>query len=130
MTRLHGAYLVCVAWLELVRYDVIASWTGFHGNASWLLRQEQRAGAAPRRGIDSAVADAVALAACLYWKRVQCLQRCVCMAALLRRRGVPARLVIGYRPVPFLSHAWVEVDGKVVNDSPVYQRRLQVLHTI
>jgi hypothetical protein len=28
---------------------------------------------------------------------------------------------------PFLAHAWVEVAGRVVNDSPTFQRRLQVL---
>jgi transglutaminase superfamily protein len=48
---------------------------------------------------------------------------------LLRARGVVARLLIGYRPVPFLSHAWVEVEGRVVNDSPAYRKRLHVLLT-
>jgi hypothetical protein len=48
---------------------------------------------------------------------------------LLRKHDVVARLVIGYRPVPFFSHAWVEVNGRVVNDSPAYRERLQVLYT-
>jgi hypothetical protein len=38
--------------------------------------------------------------------------------------------VIGYRPSPFFSHAWVEVDGRIVNDSPVYQERLFVLERL
>ena len=33
-----------------------------------------------------------------------------------RRNGIAAQLVIGCRPLPFESHAWVEVDGRVVND--------------
>jgi len=38
--------------------------------------------------------------------------------------------VIGYRAAPFFSHAWVEVAGRVVNDSPIYQMRLQVLERL
>ena len=30
-------------------------------------------------------------------------------------------------PLPFESHAWVEVDGRVVNDRPQYQRAFTVL---
>ena len=70
------------------------------------------------------------LATCLYWKPVLCLQRSVCAVRLLRSHGVAARLVIGYRPSPFFSHAWVEVDGRVVNSSPAYKTRLRVLYSI
>jgi hypothetical protein len=41
--------------------------------------------------------------------------------------GTQADVVIGYRLAPFLAHAWVEVGGRVVNDSPAFQRRLQAL---
>ena len=30
--------------------------------------------------------------------------------------GVPAELVIGAQPLPFRAHAWVEVQGMIVND--------------
>ena len=46
------------------------------------------------------------------------------------KAGVEARLTIGYRAAPFLSHAWVEVDGRVVNDSQAYKERLQVLCSV
>jgi len=36
---------------------------------------------------------------------------------MLRRRGVNATLVIGYRSLPISCHAWVEHDGTVVWDS-------------
>jgi hypothetical protein len=49
---------------------------------------------------------------------------------LLRRQGIAAELVIGYRPLPFESHAWVEVDGRVVNDRSQYQRAFTVLHRL
>ena len=39
------------------------------------------------------------------------------VTALLARRGIPARLVIGARTTPaFLAHAWVECDGVAVLD--------------
>src|SRR5437870_109830 len=58
--------------------------------------------------LEQAICDAVLLATCLYWKPVLCLQRSVCAVRLLRKHGVVGRLVIGYRPAPFFSHAWVE----------------------
>ena len=47
-----------------------------------------------------------------------CQQRSAATACLLRKCGVPAQLVIGAQQMPFKAHAWVEVDGRVVNDKP------------
>ena len=55
-----------------------------------------------------------------------CLQRSWVTSLLLRRHGIPSQVVIGYRPVPLDSHAWVEVAGRVVNDRPQYQKFYQV----
>ena len=127
MKQTAYAWLVVRALYELARYDVIHA----------VLRvKRMRANPTTRRvgrrstDLEATVCDAVVLACCLYWKPVLCLQRSICAMRLLRSRGVQARVVVGYRPVPFFSHAWVEVDGRVVNDSPVYQTRLTVLHTI
>jgi hypothetical protein len=73
------------------------------------------------------ICAAVAEACVWYVKRVQCLQRSAVTTWLLRLHGVPAELVIGCRPVPVRSHAWVEVYGQVVNDRPQYQKFFQVL---
>lgn len=61
---------------------------------------------------------AVDRAGIFYPKKAWCLQRSVTTVCLLRRRGVPAQLVIGARRMPFHAHAWVEVDGVVINDPP------------
>jgi hypothetical protein len=56
--------------------------------------------------------------ACVFYvKPVRCLQRSAAVTRMLRRRGIPAQLVIGHRTVPVLSHAWVEIDGEIVWDS-------------
>jgi hypothetical protein len=65
-----------------------------------------------------------------YWKRSYCLQRSTVATWLLRRRGVPADLVIGFRPTPIDSHAWVEVNGVVVNDRPQYKKFYRVLERL
>lgn len=48
---------------------------------------------------------------------VACLPRAAACALVLRRRGVPADVVIGVRGQPFTAHAWVEVDGRIVDDT-------------
>ncbi|AOJ01794.1 transglutaminase-like superfamily protein [Burkholderia mayonis] len=50
--------------------------------------------------------------------RITCLQMSLALATHLRRESVPAQLVIGVRPMPFIAHAWVEVDGRVCGDEP------------
>jgi hypothetical protein len=64
---------------------------------------------------------------CFYWKKVLCLQRAIVTARLLRKYGFAAEVVIGCRNAPFTGHAWVEISGRVVNDSPGYQQKLAVL---
>ena len=42
-------------------------------------------------------------------------------------RRVPAQMVIGSQQMPFRSHAWVEVEGRVVNDKPYMREMYAVL---
>ena len=66
--------------------------------------------------------------ACIwYWKEVLCLQRSAATACLLKRHGVPAQMMIGAQQMPFKAHAWVEVDGRVVNDKPYMREMYAVL---
>jgi len=112
---------------ELARYDVVQSMLGFR--RIYLRVERQQVAETGSRPLPAQVCDAVSLATCFYWKRVYCLQRSAVAALLLRKSGIGGRLVIGYRPSPFFSHAWVEVDGRVVNDSPAYKERMHVLCT-
>jgi hypothetical protein len=69
--------------------------------------------------------------ACLWYpKPVLCLQRSVVATYLLRRVGAKAELIIGAQRLPFRSHAWVEIDGKVINDKPDMRNRYLVLERI
>ena len=127
MKRATYAWLLLDALFEIARYEVIMSLRG-SGSILSQLRRQSIAAKPTSHAVERAICDAVLLATCFYWKPVLCLQRSVCTVRLLRRYGIHGRLVIGYRPSPFFSHAWVEVDGRVVYGSPAYQKRLQVLH--
>ena len=111
---------------ELVRFELLQALGGFRRiHAS--VRNAPRLPVVGAPHLVSEVCEAINRVACFYWKPVLCLQRAAVTTRLLRRHGVDACMVIGYRPSPFLSHAWVEVGGTIVNDSPAYQERLIVL---
>jgi len=73
------------------------------------------------------VCYAVDLASIWYWKEARCLQRSAATACLLKQYGVRAQMVIGAQQLPFKAHAWVEVDGRVVNDKPYMREMYGVL---
>lgn len=70
---------------------------------------------------------AIDLATIWYWKQAKCLQRSAATACLLRTCGIDAKMVIGAQQLPFRAHAWVEVEGQVVNDKPYMREMYQVL---
>lgn len=116
------------AWLGLMAFDLVVR-LGFGRVHRWMRRcrvNTRRDGAAYTLDIVWAVEEA-----CVWYvKRAACLQRSAVTTWLLRRHGIHAELVIGYRPVPFESHAWVEVAGSVVNDRPQYQKFFAVLERV
>ena len=73
------------------------------------------------------ICSAVDLACIWYWKEALCLQRSAATVCLLKQEGVPAQLVIGVQQLPFRAHAWVEVEGRTVNDKPYMREMYSVL---
>lgn len=109
--------LLIRAYFELIRFEFYL----WRGNFAALRNRvgEGRVG----KKIPSAeeieqICHTVDLACVWYWKQVLCLQRSAATAYLLKRYGAPAEIVIGAQQMPFKSHAWVELDGRVVNDKP------------
>ena len=60
-------------------------------------------------------------------KKCSVCRRSAATACLLKRYGVPAQMVIGAQQMPFKAHAWVEVNGRVVNDKPYMREMYAVL---
>jgi hypothetical protein len=109
--------LFCNAYLNLVRFDRYLS----RGNFAALrerVREYPVVSRATAPHLVQHICSAVDLACIWYWKEVLCLQRSAATACLLRKHGVDAHLVIGAQQMPVRAHAWVEVDGRVVNDKP------------
>ena len=120
-----AAFLVAEALGGLLLFDLL-SICGF-SLVHAFTRGRRVARTTPTPEVTARVCRAVEEACIWYVKRAYCLQRSSVTTWMLRRRGVAAELVIGYRPVPVDSHAWVEVDGQVVNDRPQYQKFFRVL---
>lgn len=111
--------------LQFLRYDLVAAVRGFAGNYT-----DHREDGLSRRQpeLERTVCRYVATVSSFYWKQVRCLQRSIVTARVLRAYGIAAEVVIGYRLAPPVSHAWVEIDGRVINDSAGYQQKFRVLH--
>lgn len=114
------------AYYELLRFE-------------WYLRRDNFAGLyrrvktypvedGPPRKIDpQPIVRSVNLACVFYFKKVLCLQRAAATTCLLRKAGIRAQLVIGVQTLPYGAHAWVEVDGAVVNDKAYTPQMYSVL---
>lgn len=117
--------LIIESWLLLLYFDWLMHFRGFD-NLHSVVRQE-KARHATKATESAALCHATDLACVFYFKSVLCLQRSAAAAVLLRRHGWAAELVIGTQMLPFQSHAWVEIDGTVVNDKPYITEIFQVL---
>jgi hypothetical protein len=120
------SFLVIQAYWKLILFDFYLARDDFAG----LYRKVGNAPAAPRTLPPDAaryICEAVDLACIWYWKEALCLQRSAATACLLKQYGVAAELVIGAQQMPFKAHAWVEVDGMVVNDKLYTPQMYQVL---
>ena len=109
--------LVLKAYLKLIHFDLYL----VRGNFAALydkVRNYPVADNTPAPDAVKSICDAVDMACIWYWKEALCLQRSSATACLLKNYGVRAQMVIGAQQLPFRAHAWVEVDGQVVNDKP------------
>ncbi len=111
------SFLVLKAYLKLMYFDLYLA----RGNFAALYNRVRnypigRLTDAPNAA--EKICAAVDMACIWYWKEALCLQRSAATACLLKQHGIVAQLVIGAQQMPFKAHAWVEVEGLVVNDKP------------
>jgi len=83
--------------------------------SEWPLKTSSKTGDSDLIG---RICTAVERACVWYPKKAVCLQRSAVTACLLKSIGIRAELIVGARVMPMVSHAWVEVDGSVINDHP------------
>jgi Transglutaminase-like superfamily/Coenzyme PQQ synthesis protein D (PqqD) len=111
------------AFVGLLAFDFLLKFVGFR---SLIERVERFPTAAPPSN-DLAtcrrVRAMVDRAQMYYPKKAMCLQHSAVVTCLLRRRGVPAQMVLAAHEFPVRVHAWSEVEGHVVNDHQTVKSR-------
>jgi hypothetical protein len=120
------ASLLLQAYVQLIRFDLYLQ----RGNFARIrdrVREHPLQLRVTTADVVRRLCSAVDLACIWYCKEVRCLQRSAATACLLKSYGVPGQLVIGVQQLPFKAHAWVEVDGAVVNDKPYMAEMYAVL---
>jgi hypothetical protein len=120
------SFLVLRAYLRLVQFDLYVAKGSFEALYDKVRGYPMRTVAGPVNPTEK-ICSAVDLACIWYWKEVLCLQRSAATTCLLKQFGVPAQMVLGAQQLPFKAHAWVEVDGRVVNDKPYMREMYAVL---
>jgi hypothetical protein len=120
------SFLVLKAYWTLIRFDVDLARGDFARFYDKVRNSPVRLRPA-HTGVVSQTCAAIDMACIWYWKEVFCLQRSAATACLLRRFGIPAQMVIGAQQLPFRAHAWVEVDGRVINDKSYVTEMYPVL---
>ena len=111
------SFLVLKAYLKLARFDLYLA----RGSFAVLydkVREYPVAKTTPAADAVECICSAVDMACIWYWKEALCLQRSAATSCLLRSHGISAQMVIGAQRLPFKAHAWVEVNGLVINDKP------------
>jgi transglutaminase superfamily protein len=118
--------LVIESWIILFYFDCVMRFGDFkklHGT----VRKQKVRSLGLRDETSEQLCGAIDWACVFYFRRVLCLQRSAATAVLLRRHGWKAQMVLGVQMLPFLSHAWVEIEGRIVNDKPYMSELFQVL---
>jgi hypothetical protein len=118
---------VIEGWIILLRLEWVIRLHGLNKMHQIVRQQpvvEARSSDIPPHAL---LCRAVDYACVLYFRHVLCLQHSCATTLLLRRHGCKAEMVIGAQIVPLASHAWVEVEGAVVNDKPYVREIYQVL---
>jgi hypothetical protein len=103
------------ALLVLLVYDILSALCRFQTIHSmvkgWKVNRKNT-----EPDIIDRVCSAVNYACVCYPKQALCLQRSFVATSLLRKHGVAAQMVLGAQKTPFKAHAWVEIDGRAINE--------------
>ena len=120
------SFLVLRAYWKLILFDLYLARGNFAALYDKVRNYPIGTDAQPQNAVER-ICSAVDMACIWYWKEALCLQRSAATTCLLKKYGVPAQMVIGAQQMPFKAHAWVEVDGRVVNDKPYTPEMYAVL---
>lgn len=104
--------------LLLVVVDLSLRVFGFARVTRFVKRKKISIPRYPDRSLVDGVLRQVVAATAIYPGRSMCLEQSMLVFFLLRRREIDAHLRLGVQHYPFAAHAWVEIDGVAVTESP------------
>lgn len=120
----------CAAFIGLLAFDLLLKFGGFESLirkvAHWPITGPRKTDLETCRRVRAMVDRAQMY----YPKKAMCLQHSAVMTCLLRRRGVPAEMILAAQHFPARAHAWVEVSGTVVNENQKVQTKYFRLRTV
>jgi Transglutaminase-like superfamily len=119
--------LVILSWMLLLYFDFIMKFRDLKTLHNVLRRRLARSSSDLSAPSNEQLCRAMDYACVFYFKKVLCLQRSAATTVLLRGYGRDANMITGAQILPFRSHAWVEIQGSVVNDKPYMREIYQVL---
>jgi Transglutaminase-like superfamily/Coenzyme PQQ synthesis protein D (PqqD) len=115
------------AFIGLTLFDLLLKTSGFES----LVEKVKNWPVAKHRTADEItikrIRAAVDRAQMYYPKKAMCLQHSAVTTCLLRRKGVPAEMVLAAIDFPVKAHAWSEANGRVVNDAQSVKTRYREL---
>jgi hypothetical protein len=120
------SFLVLKAYLKLIYFDLYLARGNFRALYDKVRKCPLEKTTPPPDAVKR-ICLAVDMACIWYWKEALCLQRSAAACCLIRSHGIFAQMVIGAQQLPFKAHAWVEVDGRVVNDKTYVPEMYAVL---
>jgi Transglutaminase-like superfamily len=118
------------AFLGLLAFDLLLRFAGFPSLIKKVQSWPTTAPCRTDREICRRVRGMVDRAQMYYPKKAMCLQHSAVVTCLLRRRGVPAEMVLAAQEFPPKAHAWAEVAGEVVNDKNSVKNEYLVLRRL
>jgi hypothetical protein len=128
-TKIRLNFHVLKALLTLIRVNFYMKFKGFY-EVIRLIKKRRQGGSdygipsdAELRGL----ADIVNKACLLYPTRTKCLEWAITYVLLALSRGWRCNLEIGVQNYPFMAHAWVECDEKVIMDSQDLRKGLAII---
>ena len=118
------------AFVGLLAFDLLLRFGGFQRLIKKVERWPTASPPKADRDVCRRVRGMVDRAQMYYPKKAMCLQHSAVVTCLLRRRGVPAEMVLAAQDFPPKAHAWAEVAGEVISDSPGVKAKYRELRRL
>lgn len=120
---------VVKAFLALVKVNFFIKFRGFYSAIQLIKRskKETQSYRIPNSEALRQLANIVNKACLLYPTRTKCLEWAMTFVLLALKQNWKCNLEIGVQNYPFMAHAWVECDGKVVMDEDSLREGLGII---